>query len=144
MTTRTTPRGRRTIVVGLASAGTGIAGLIIGSVLGATAGADSEPAAATETITVTETPEPITETVEVETVPQECLDALTDSETVNGYSSDALGLAGDAIVAASEFDTVTLESITEEITGMKDDMDPHVSSYVANAETCRNTAEEGQ
>lgn len=148
MTENTTTKPRRLGKIALIAAAP--VALIAGCVGGVGIGGSTD-AAPTET--VTETPEPVTETVtpepevvteevEVETVPQACLDALTDAETVNSYNSDALSMAGDAIVAASEFDTATLNSITDELGVMKDEMDPYTLSYATNAGLCRDAAEE--
>ncbi len=132
---------------------TGVATLIAGIVIGASGG--GEPAVAEPQVrTVTET-ETVTEEVEVEVVPQGCLDAIEAGETIMAeempkFADITIGyidLIQRAAEAGVQMDVAAIETITDEmedLTAQTGDITtrskPLIREFKIGREACENAS----
>lgn len=108
--------------------------LLITAVSGRDAAPAAEPApapAATRTVT---------KTVEVPTVPKECLAALDAADTGFDYAAEAMQYAGDGFTAAASYDIDGMVAASDGITTVNGKLSGIAPTYTSNREACRSAA----
>lgn len=127
---------RRRLIFGAAFLATFGLGVSIGS--GAEDGAPATAEPVVKEVKVEVPGETITETVEVEVVPQSCLDALDDADDVMLLAAEGFDASSRGFYAAAEFDIASLEAATADLNGLAPQMRQSVDAYRATANQCRS------
>ncbi|HEY2086290.1 MAG TPA: hypothetical protein VGH54_09725 [Mycobacterium sp.] len=85
---------------------------------------------------VTPTPAP-TVTTTTTVVPQSCLDALDDADTVIGTSAQAVSIMADAFGAAANLDTAGIQAATEKLNALNPTLSAQGETYKTAREACK-------
>lgn len=85
------------------------------------------------------TPAP-TVTVEIESVPQVCLDALKDADSAMSIAGDGYGILGDALTAAGNFDVAGVEDANKRLTPNTKKLTAAAGKYRTSRDACKVAA----
>lgn len=85
--------------------------------------------------------EPVpTVTVEVESIPQVCLDALKDADAVMAVAGNGFVIVSDALTAAGDFDAAGVEDASKRLTPVVTKLKAEAGKYRTSRDACKTAA----